>query len=349
MSRMPQLRIAVTSPCGKACIYCRPGGEGTVSPKSKELTREELVYLTTLIVQQGVTDVKLTGGDPMLRKDIVEVVRDVKRIPGVRSLHLVTRHHLTGDLASDLCTAGLDVLNFSIDSLDRATWESITQVSGHNELIDAVYRAACAHPHIKINMVVMKGINSHEIPRMVDFAGELKAELKLLDLIPDIAGFPGIVPGDDFGHQYYFPLEETVAVLREDALSEMLAYQPGGLGHPMRQFKMPNGATVTVKSVRSGAWYGDVCKTCTFFPCHDAIMALRLTAEGQLQRCLLREDNLINLGDALRSGATTEELAQMIATALRTFTEAEFYSFEQREALFKQASLEFLPMVDGVN
>jgi cyclic pyranopterin phosphate synthase len=99
-----------------------------------------LIGLTALLVRRGITDIKLTGGDRMLRKDIVEIVRGIKAIPGLKSLHLVTRHHLAGELAGALFEAGLDVLNFSLDSLDESTWESITRVKGHRELIEAVYK-----------------------------------------------------------------------------------------------------------------------------------------------------------------------------------------------------------------
>lgn len=345
VTKFPQLRICVTVPCGKRCAYCRPGGEGFPSPRSAEMSLDEILYYTSLVVEAGVTDVKLTGGEPVFRDDIVEIVAGIKRLPGVRSVHMVTRHERAGALAADLRDAGLDVLNFSVDSLRAHTWSRITGVEGHERLIGAVEEAARTGITIKLNTVVLNGVNSDEIWDLIEFAGRIKASLKLLDLIDDIPGFPPSITPEGFSESAMFDLETIVPQLQAEAAEAELDRQPGGLGHPMPRFQMPNGAEVIVKSANAGAWYGSVCEGCPFFPCHDALMALRLTADGKLQYCLLRDDNLIDIRALVEGGASGEALDRTIRGALEVYGDAEFYSGQEVARLRSDGVSTTLPVV----
>ncbi|HEY7483627.1 MAG TPA: radical SAM protein [Streptosporangiaceae bacterium] len=328
ITKIPQLRISLTVPCGKKCVYCRPGGEGFDAPRESEMTVHHVVELSRIFVRNGVTDIKLTGGDPMLRPDIVEIVRELRAIDGVRSIHMVTRHHRAGSLAGALKNAGLDVLNFSVDSLDPHTWSAITGVKGHHLLIEAVRQAAATGITVKLNAVILSGVNSDEIPALVDFAGEFGAELKLLDLIDDVPGFSQTVTPPGFSRDRSFNLDTVLDRFRDEASYADLDTQPGGLGHPMPRFGMPSGATVLVKTANEGAWYGGICEGCRFFPCHDALMAVRLTAAGELQHCLLRDDNLVDVRSMIDAGrADDAELA--IRSALDVYASARF--FDRRE------------------
>jgi GTP 3',8-cyclase len=342
ITKIPQLRISVTVPCGKKCVYCRPGGEGFEAPRYAELTPAQFGELTRIFVRHGVRDIKLTGGDPMLRKDIVEIVRRIKEIDGVRSLHLVTRHQRAGEIAPALKAAGLDVLNFSIDSLDAHTWSAITGVKGHRRLIDAVYRAADSGIAIKLNSVIMAGVNSDEIPALAEFAGHFNASLKLLDLIDDLPGFPSVTPAG-FARDRAFDLDSYIPLFAAQATDSDIDFQPGGLGHPMPRFKLPSGATVLIKSSNEGAWYGDVCEGCSFFPCHDALMAVRLTADGKLQYCLLREDNLVDLRAMIERGDAAGADAA-VGDAVRMYSEARFFNREDLSELRARRSRIPLPL-----
>ena len=341
-TQMPQVRIEVNFKCGKACFYCRPTGEGvavrdlrhTAGKPVQEMGLAQLIDITAILSESGVSDFKLTGGDPMLRSDIVDIVRGMKSIPGVKSLHLVTRHELAGSLAGDLKAAGLDMLNFSIDSLDPVVWQRITRVQGHERLIQSVRDAAATGIPLKLNTVVMKGVNDQEIPALIEFAGELGAELKLLDLIGDIGVYPGFEDG--FVERYYADLSPVVDWLAETAVTIEIVTQPGGLGHPMPRFMMPNGAIVTVKSGHFGAYYGSICDHCPLFPCWDALMALRVTPNGMLQFCLLRSDNLIDLRALLENGdvARAKDAVNM---ALGVYRTAKSYTGEQISIMRREA------------
>jgi cyclic pyranopterin phosphate synthase len=343
VTKIPQLRISVTVPCGKKCVYCRPGGEGFEAPRSAELTPGQFAELAEMFVRSGVRDIKLTGGDPMLRKDIVDIVRLIKNIDGVRSLHLVTRHHRAGEIAPELKAAGLDVLNFSIDSLDGHTWSAITGVKGHQRLIDAVYRAAESGITIKLNSVIMAGVNSDEIPALAEFAGDFNASLKLLDLIDDLPGFPASVAPEGYARDRALDLDSWIPVFASQAVDSDIDFQPGGLGHPMPRFRLPNGATILIKSSNEGAWYGGICEGCALFPCHDALMAVRLTADGKLQYCLLREDNLVDLRSMVQRGDVTGAEAA-VAEAVRMYSQARFFNREELSQLRARRSRIPLPL-----
>jgi len=333
-NKIPQLRIAITYPCEKACVYCRPGGEAVSSRPSKEMTADQINSLVTTITKHGVRDIKLTGGDPILRPDIVDIVRSLKSNPGVRDVELVTRHANAGKLVDQLKNAGLDCLNFSLDSLDAKTWSEITRTKGHEMLMEAIWAAADSEISLKINTVVIKGVNDHEIANLIEFAGRLKCQIKFLDLIVDIPAFPNV--SNRFGRvgkDYYFDLREIFPSLQEQSSSSDVYFQPGGLGHPMNRFFMPSGATVIIKSSRAGAWHGDVCAGCKFFPCHDALMALRLTSDGKLQYCLLREDNLVDLLGLVEKGASQDEIDLVMQGVLDTYRNAVFYTHDELLAI----------------
>jgi cyclic pyranopterin phosphate synthase len=323
--KTPQLRIAVNSICGKACAYCRPGGEVSRPVTEEILSVDEIVQLTALLSRTGITDVKLTGGDPALYKEIVQLVHSLKKLSNIERVELVTRHPRAGRRADQLLDAGLDLLNFSLDSLDATTWSKITGVRGHETLVAAIENAANTGMPIKINMVVLKHINDHEVPEMIKFCRRIGASLKLLDLIADIGEF-----SDDlalYAERHYDDLARVITELERTGADQTIAVASGGLGHPMPTFHISGGPVVQVKTAGRGAWYSGICKGCQHFPCHDALMALRLTPDGQLQRCLLRSDNLVDLLTPLRAGAD-RVVEERITEVMSTYWSAQFYDSE---------------------
>ncbi len=328
---VPQLRITVNSRCQKACFYCRPAGEGSVQFPQYQMSNDEIVLAVEHLARHGITDVKLTGGDPAIKSDIVDLVRRIKGVEGIQSVHLVTRHARAGVLAAELADAGLDCLNFSLDTLDARTYRKITGVGGHGPLLEAIKAAAKVSRSVKINTVVMAGVNDHELDDLIQFAeGAGVDTLKLLDLIVDLdAEGPSFrrrlqtIASDRSFEDLYYPLDHFATLLHARADASSVSTQPGGLGHPMTTFKLRSGLTVQIKDARRGAWYSDVCQECALYPCHDAIMALRLTTEGGLQRCLVRDDNLLDLLAPLREG-DRNKIDAVIQTALCTYSTARF-------------------------
>lgn len=318
MNKMPYLRICVTEQCNHKCLYCRPGGEACRVSGKKEMSLRQIQSLIEVIAGHGISDLKITGGEPLARNDIPKMVELLSTVKGIQKIELVTRSYRAGKLAGQLRDSGLSCLNFSLDSLDPFTFYKVTGNGRLDRLLSAIRQCANSGIHLKFNMVVMKGINDHEIPKMIEFAGKYGAVLKLLDLMnmPQEAKFLS---------QYYMPLDTIEAELRKKALKSDVAIPLGGIGTPMPIFEMPNGAVVMIKDARKGTWYGDTCKDCKYYKCQDALMALRITSDGFLQRCLLRDDNLVNLLSLLESVADQEVINAAIRTVLRTYKGAVFH------------------------
>ena len=318
MKKIPYLRICVTERCGLQCFYCRPGGEACRVSEKKEMSLHQIRTLVELMAAHGVSDLKITGGEPLIRNDIPKMVELLSAIKGIKRIELVTRSHKVGRIAEQLKSSGLSCLNFSLDSLDPLTFYLVTRNGRLDLLLKSIRQCANSGIELKFNMVVMKGINDHEIPKMIEFAGKYKAVLKLLDLMN--------MPQDSkFLSQYYMPLDVIEKDLREKALKIRVVTPPGGIGTPMPVFEMANGAVVMIKDARKGTWYSDTCKGCKHFPCQDAIMALRITSDGCLQRCLLRNDNLVDLLSLLEGEAGREVIDSAIKTVLQTYEQAVFH------------------------
>lgn len=311
--RIPHMRICVTDVCSRKCLYCRPGGE-TFPVNQQLLKPEQFEQLAVIMARNGITQLKVTGGEPMLRRDIVDIVRRLTQIQGIDSCELVTRSSRAGILASQLKDAGISCLNFSIDSLNEEKYHRINGNAYLPPLLEAIGRAYKAEIPLKFNMVVMKGVNDNEIYDLIEFAGKYGAVLKLLDLMDLLDDRPNDV-------SLYYPLNSVVERLNAMSVSAGVLL-PLGTGTPMPQFTMANGATVLVKDARVGTWYGDVCNNCKNYPCHDAIMALRLTPRGLLQRCLLREDNLVDLWSMVEQGKSDFEIDSAVSEVLMTYANA---------------------------
>jgi cyclic pyranopterin phosphate synthase len=334
-NKIPQLRIEVTSRCGPIlgkrfyykCIYCRPGGEGFVV--EKELPIEELLEVAKQFVAAGVSHIKITGGEPFVRdeKEMMQLVQGLSEM-GVTQIHLVSRSPRAGELAQELAECGLTLLNFSLDSLNPKTWCHIVQIPYpegvllHNRFLESIECASATKiPEIKINMVVLKGINDKEIREISEFARKVRAELKLEELIRDVTLYS---PNID---NYYQPLNILpYQLFKEEIVREELVYQPGGLGHPMPRLFLKGGGVVTIKTYKKGAWYGDICRMCKFMPCDDALMACRLSPDGKIQICLKRHDNLIDLYSMFKN-SSQEKIRKEIKKVLKVYRNAVFYSY----------------------
>jgi cyclic pyranopterin phosphate synthase len=326
-SRLPQFRVTVNSRCGRACFFCRPSGEGVATVPDAELRVDDLVRVACVIRSRGITGVKLTGGDPALYAPLGEAVSRLRGEAGFTEIEVISRHPEIGRRAPMLAAAGVTRFNVSLDTLDAGLHREITGRDDHALVLDALQAVVATGVPVKVNMVVMAGVNDGEIAdlaRWCDLAG-VRA-LKLLDVIKDLdqgaesfarrlARKRGTRVGDLF-----VPLDAITARLAGAAVGTATVMQ-GGLGHPMTVLTMPGGFRVIVKDSRAGAWYGDICGGCRLFPCHDALMALRLTADRRLQFCLLREEITVELADAL---AGRQDLGAIVDRVLLTYAGASF-------------------------
>lgn len=331
--KIPQVRIAVNARCGRACFFCRPSGESITTAPASMLNTHTVVTLCTAFRAFGAREFKLTGGEPALWPPLIECVHQLKHHVGVAQLEVISRHPSIGPLAGALRTAGVDQINLSMDSLNPETHRCITGTNDLSDLQEALRAVVRAGVPCKINTVVMRDVNDAELPAIVRYCEtEGVAQLKMLDVIRDLdtgaESFKGrlVQIGATTMRDLYTPLDRILAWLEEQATSNRRVLQ-GGLGHPMRSYRMPSGLEVVVKDHRAGAWYSTTCASCRHYPCHDALMAVRVTSDRRIQFCLLREDNALDLGDALLTG--TDALHATIRAALDVYANAWFAPMQE--------------------
>jgi cyclic pyranopterin phosphate synthase len=329
VSRLPQFRVTVNSRCGRACFFCRPSGEAVATVAAAELAVDELVRVAAAVRRTGIGGIKLTGGDPALYGPLEEAVRRLRQDAGFDEIEVISRHPLIGGRAAGLAAAGVTHFNMSVDTLDPVLHHEICGVDDLPAVLDALGACVATGVPVKVNTVVMAGVNDQELVGLAAFCERIGVHtLKLLDVIKDLdAGAESFarrlaIKRGRAISDLYVPLDAIAAQFSQNAVSTETRTQ-GGLGHPMTVLTMPSGFEVVTKDSRAGAWYGEVCNGCPFFPCHDALMALRLTADRRLQFCLLREDITVPLADALATDDDAE-LTALVQRAVETYASATF-------------------------
>jgi len=290
------LRISITDACNFACIYChREGVRPGAGPAGQErlMSPEELGRIARVAAELGIVKVKLTGGEPTLRPDVVDVVAEIAAAPGLVDLSMTTNGSRLADLAYELAEAGLMRVNVSLDTLDPAKFKFITGRDCLPEVLAGIEAALDAGLRpLKLNMVLLRGLNDHEVWRMVEFAREKGAILQVIELVRA----PG-VPERFYAayHADLAGLEAELARRAERVIRRELQDRP--------KFFLPDGAEVElVRPVHNSRF----CAKCR---------RLRLTADGRLKLCLMRPDALDLLGP-LRAGVSDEELKAIFKRAV---------------------------------
>ncbi len=279
------LRISVTDRCNLRCVYCLPSEGIQWQAREDQLTADEIIRVTTSMAQVGLTRVRLTGGEPLVRADIVEIVARLTSIPGIQEVSLTTNAMLLERLAQPLADAGLTRLNISLDTLDPDKFSRITR----GGVIDRVWRgiAAAERAHlgpIKLNTVVVNGLNSEEIPSLARLSIENPWHIRFIELMP-VGNQQDWGTGFPLTADRYIPVQEMQARLSFYHLEPVES--PVGNG-PARTFRIP-GALGTVGFISPLGEH--FCQNCN---------RLRLTADGFLRPCLLL-DGEINVREALRT------------------------------------------------
>jgi GTP 3',8-cyclase len=293
-----------------------------------ELRVDDLVRVAGVVRRSGISSIKLTGGDPALYGPLESAVHRLRTEADFDEVEIISRHPDIGQRAARLAECGVTQFNMSVDTLDAELHHEITGKPDHGAVLEALSACVVTGVPVKVNMVVMAGVNDAEVAELAGFCEDSGVRtLKLLDVIKDLdAGAESFAKrlarkrGSGVG-DLYVPLEDITAQFAPGAAQVSVRTQ-GGLGHPMTVLSMSSGFEVVVKDSTAGAWYGDVCKGCPMFPCHDALMALRLTADLRLQFCLLREDITVRLDRMLHSD--DGELEAVVTAALDTYASAMF-------------------------
>ena len=189
--KITYLRVSVTDHCNYRCHYCRDEDHQTHTKKAQVLTFEEIARIVRLFAELGVTKVRLTGGEPLLRKDILDLTRMLGEIPGLSDIPLATNAHLLPAMALKLKNHGINRANISIDSLIPERFKEITRDGDLETVINGIDAAiSVGMKPIKLNMVVMKGTNDDEIESMIEFAINRGLDLRFIETMP--IGLAGI-------------------------------------------------------------------------------------------------------------------------------------------------------------
>lgn len=316
-AKLPQLRVCITEACDKKCFYCRATGEACPSIVSpSRLSTAALLRLISALAASGIKVVRLTGGEPMLNRDVYTIIAAIRAIPGIEHVSLVTRSLNLASEVGQLKHAGLSSITVSLDSLRFDRLKGITNVDMLDALLSGIHQCRTLGLPLTINTVVMKGVNDDEIEDFLRYVINLgETTMKFLDYMT--------LPGQycDSDTDFFLNLSTIIPRIRQWATGERISTQTGTLGIPMPTFFLPNGASVCIKDSTAGNHYGNVCGGCPRYPCQDGIMALRLTSDGKLQRCLYRNDNLLDLAAGDAHG---EQFKARIEAALRTYKTAFF-------------------------
>ncbi len=291
MSNVNYLRISVTDRCNLECLYCRPAG---TAPRASILTFEEIGRVVKAAVQVGIDRFRLTGGEPTVRRGISRLVEHIADQRGVNEVSLTTNGVLLGRMAPELKTAGLRRVNVSLDTLDPGKYRRITGVDAHDRVVAGIgaARERGLEP-VKLNVVAIRGFNDDEVVDFALFGENEGVQIRFIEMMPFRCNRA-------IQRDLFLSTDDILAELgRAFPLTEMGNNGPG----PARYYRL--GGTTAVIGLIS-PFSRPFCSTCN---------RLRLTPSGGLRSCLF-SDREVDLRKALRSGAATEELADLIRTSI---------------------------------
>lgn len=289
------LRISLTDHCNLRCVYCMPENM-TFRPNAELMQDDELLTLVELFTRLGFDKFRLTGGEPTVRPHLPELVAAISATPGVRSLSMTTNGVLLGRLAQPLKAAGLQRVNISLDTLDPERFHRITRRGAFEQVWEGILAAEAAGlTPIKINAVIARGYNDQDVVDLARLTHEHAWQVRFIEMMP-------------FGGATDFQQSQTVTAaemhdLIETALGPLTPVNEGELDGEARIFRLANapGEVGFISSVTQ-----PFCAACT---------RARLTADGKLRLCLLREKE-VDLLTPLRQGASMEDLRQIVVTGI---------------------------------
>ncbi|MGH9949959.1 MAG: GTP 3',8-cyclase MoaA, partial [Pyrinomonadaceae bacterium] len=291
------LRISLTDRCNFRCFYCLPNGEPPLARKETILTFEEIAYLSEIFVSLGIEKIRLTGGEPLIRKDVPQLVEKLSRLkPMLKDLALTTNGFDFPRHAAALKDAGLDRVTISLDSLKRDNFLDITGVDALDKVHAAIDSAKeFGFDPIKINAVIVRGRNDNEVVDFARFARENAVSFRFIEFMPL-----------DSGHEWS---REMVVAGREihDVINEVF---------PLKLKQTSRGSETAWKYEFADGAPGEIgiIAPVTEMFC-GACSRIRLTADGQIRTCLFSTTEH-NLRDHLRSGASRNEIIEFIEDAV---------------------------------
>jgi len=284
------LRISVTQKCNMRCPYCHREGEGE---SSTVMSAEEIVHIAKIALSLGISRIKLTGGEPLLRKDILEIVGGIAGLRGLRDLSMTTNGTFLEPVAKDLKMNGLNRVNVSLPTLNPETYRNL--MGGNlRDAIEGVKAAVEAELHpVKLNMLMLKGMNEEEVEKMIHFAEQTTTILQLIELEP-------LNINDSYYGRHHLDLNGIEEKLKERALEVRTRQDMQN----RRVYFLPRVKVEVIHPIENT----EFCAHCT---------RLRVTSDGKLKPCLMRNDNLVDILSPMRKGANNKELTRLFLEAIK--------------------------------
>ncbi|MEM9986582.1 MAG: GTP 3',8-cyclase MoaA, partial [Bacteroidota bacterium] len=273
------VRLAVTDRCNLRCFYCMPAEGIDYLPRTHLLTYEEMERLLGVMASQGVRKVRITGGEPFVRKGMIDFLARVKQIPGIEALHLTSNGVLSGSYVAQLKSLGLDSFNLSLDTLDRARFQAITRRDELPRVLACLHQLLQANIPTKINAVVMEGKNVRDLVALAELSREHPLEVRFIEEMP----FNG-------GGAHYPTLHWNQARI----LKHLKAHYPN-----LYRIESPTTSTSTRYQIPGyqgkvgiiAAFSRSFCGTCN---------RIRVTPQGSMRTCLYGE-GVLNFRDLMRA------------------------------------------------
>lgn len=292
--RHTYLRISLTEKCNLRCQYCMPDEGVKLTPRGQLLSTAEILTLARLFVQEGVDKIRLTGGEPLIRPDVVDIIAELRKLKGLKTIAVTTNGINLARSLPKLKDAGLDLINISLDSLVPAKFEFIVRRKGFQKVMEGIDKAIeMGYNPVKVNCVVMRGLNEDELLHFVALTESKPLEVRFIEYMP--------FDGNKWNFKKMVSYQEMLDRVRQ---------------HWPNLNRLQTGLTDTAKTYQVPGFKGQVgfitsmsdhfCGSCN---------RLRITADGNLKVCLFGNSE-VSLRDVLRSGASEEELLHIIGAAV---------------------------------
>jgi cyclic pyranopterin phosphate synthase len=290
------LRISITDHCNLKCYYCTPFSGRSHLKRSEILTYEEMLNVARAAAAIGITKIRVTGGEPLVRKGVVEFCRMLSKIDGLKSLALTTNGIYLAEMAEPLFKAGVRRINISLDTLRPNRFEKISGYNSLPRVLAGIKRAEDIGMHpIKINTVVMRGINDDEIEDLARLTLDRPYHVRFIELMPTDSSAYGNY------ESLFIPVEEFMKKIHQ---IDQVQIEPATDSYgPARLCRLP-GAVGKVGFIAPISWH--FCGSCN---------RLRLTADGKIKTCLFSQEE-IDIKTALRTGATQKEIISIFRQAV---------------------------------
>ena len=286
--KIDYLRISVIDRCNLRCVYCMPE-EGIESiPHDEILTYDEILRICEIVSELGIRKIKITGGEPLVRKDIVNLIRDIKNIDKIEQVTLTTNGILLHEMLDDLYDAGIDAINISLDTLNKDNFKKITRRDGLEKVLMSIDKAYDLGIRVKINCLAIRDFNLRELVEIASFAKDREIDVRFIELMPI-----------GFGKKYtQIDNDEILSILESRFGTFEIVTEKRGNG-PAKYYRNQNmkGCIGFISAISH-----EFCESCN---------RIRLTSSGFLKLCLHYNKGIV-LKEPIRNGISDEDLKKLI-------------------------------------